>query len=207
MESHPNKYRSEIKFIFENTKYNNIKKEILKKNFHLNHNPNIINNIYFDVAQTSYNDNIEGNFCRKKVRLRWYNRSFEDFVLEEKIKIGTAGIKNKYKIKIEDINCYSNLCKEVNKELKEQQLEPVIRNSYKREYFIKGKTRITLDSKIKYSNFHKTFNYLEKYNVLEIKFDNKNSISSQFDYIPAQRVSKYSKFQTGIEKVKLFKYL
>ena len=80
---------------------------------------------------------------------------------------------------------------------------PVIRNHYVREYFIKGKTRITLDSKIKYSNYEKTFNYWEKSNILEIKFDNETPVSNQFDFIPEQKISKYSKFQTGIERLKI----
>ena len=207
MEKHQNKYRSEIKLIFHCTSYSIIKKEILKRNFHLNHNPNIVSNIYFDSNQSSYIDNIEGHFYRKKIRLRWYNEFNSNVVLEEKIKTGSAGTKNKYKMVIKDINCSFSLSKKINGRLNERNLVPVIRNSYKREYFISGNTRITLDSKIKYSNFDKTFNYVEKNNILEIKFDNNIPISNQFDFIPEQQVSKYSKFQTGIERIKFLQYL
>ena len=207
MEKHQNKYRSEIKFIFHCTSYSIIKKEILKKDFLINHNPNIISNIYFDSNRLSYIDNIEGHFYRKKIRLRWYNKFNSNAMLEEKIKIGSAGTKKNYKMVINDINCSSSLSRIINERLDERNLVPVIRNSYKREYFISGNTRITLDSKIKYSNFDNTFNYFEKFNILEIKFDNNNLISNQFDFIPEQQISKYSKFQTGIERIKLLHYL
>ena len=206
MEKHQNKYRSEIKFIFHCTSYSAIKKQILKSSFHLNHNPNIISNIYFDSNQLSYIDNVEGHLYRKKIRLRWYNDFNSNVLLEEKIKIGSSGTKNKYKMNINDVNCFSSLSKKINKKLNEKNLIPVIRNSYKREYFINRNIRITLDSKIKYSNYDRTFNYLEKNNILEIKFENSIPISNQFDFIPEQKVSKYSKFQKGIEKIKLLKY-
>ena len=73
---------------------------------------------------------------------------------------------------------------------------------YYREYFEKSNVRLTLDSKIKYSDFEENFIFFEKINILEMKFDNQIE-SIKFDYLPSKMISKYSKYQNAVEKLKL----
>lgn len=202
MEKHQDKYRSEIKYIFNPLDYNSIKKDILINGFSFKHKSNTINNIYFDFNNESFNDNIDGNLIRAKIRLRWYNKFQGHVFLEEKIKKGSAGKKNIFKLNINSTDNYNELVSILEKTTGHKKLKPIIRNMYFREYFEKSNVRLTLDSRIKYSDFEENFIFFEKINILEMKFDNKIE-SIKFDYLPSKMISKYSKYQNAIEKLKL----
>ena len=71
-------FRFEKKYILKNShdlSFNYLDFFIKKKNILKLHEPNEINNLYFDTKQfTNYHLHNEGNFDRYKVRIRWYTK-------------------------------------------------------------------------------------------------------------------------------------
>ena len=105
------------KYILKNSldlSFNYLDFFIKKKNILKLHEPNEINNLYFDTKQfTNYHLHNEGNFDRYKVRIRWYtkkiskNNFFRDKELIEKIKYKTIiPIKDTSQLKNFDVNYY-----------------------------------------------------------------------------------------------------
>mgnify|MGYP001270819238 CR=1 FL=1 len=183
-----------------------------------------INNIYFDSYDlSSYYDNVEGSERRVKVRLRWYGELFgkiEKPTLEFKIKNGILGKKISCKLPSFEFkrgfdldmlrpiilkSKISDICKiELNDKI------PTLVNRYSRKYFISddNRFRITLDNNQSFYQVGPKNNYFlkkvdDKSNtILEIKYsinddDKANRISNFFPF----RLSKSSKYVTGIEKV------
>ena len=66
-----------------------IKRKLILNGYIIKHKPNIANNLYFDVDDRSFVENIEGERrIRKKIRLRWYGdfHEIKNPTLEFKIK-------------------------------------------------------------------------------------------------------------------------
>ena len=103
-------YRYERKFFVENISSSAV--EALVKNnplmFSEIYHPRYINNIYYDTPLlNNYYDNLDGNFNRNKVRIRWYGDLTGHKInsnLEIKIKKGELGKKLFYPIKNFSIN-------------------------------------------------------------------------------------------------------
>jgi SPX domain protein involved in polyphosphate accumulation len=186
----------------------------------------IVNNIYFDtLGLHNYVDNIEGEKCRVKVRIRWYGSIFgfiEKPVLEYKIKNGLAGRKESFVLNSFSLD--KNFSKAVilnsvdkaeipelvRKEL--LSLQPALLNSYNRKYFLSAdkKVRVTIDSGLsfyKISYGHNTFlNHQKDHQtvVVEMKYDpaldeEVRNISNQFPF----PLTKSSKYLQGLERVLL----
>jgi SPX domain protein involved in polyphosphate accumulation len=183
-----------------------------------------INNIYFDnINFKFFKENLDGVSDRVKIRVRWYGKTFGEIKnskLEFKIRennLGkkilfdmdnfliqsTKGINKKTfnnKVQSEIIQTYLNL----------NYLKPKILNIYERSYFItqNQKFRITLDSFPDYYDLDKQtshirkLNHFQKYQILEIKYDEKNNKEFQFfmKYLPL-RLDKNSKYVFGIHKI------
>ena len=220
-----NNFRFEKKFLIPSDYQNRIFDMILSNpyRFKESYQQRVINNIYFD--DFNYNsaiDNINGNNCRSKFRLRWYGEKYgnkKNSVIEKKYKRGNVGNKtffkinnfkflknsNKFSIKTQiEKNCLSEFLRDSIK-----CFNPVLFNSYSRKYFISydKKIRITIDFAIenyKINNIShiKVPVYENEYIMLmEIKYDNNLlvDISSICQYFPF-RQQRFSKFIYGFLK-------
>lgn len=158
----------------------------------MNHEHNLVNNIYFDdkFISSAY-EGIEGNSKREKKRIRWYNNR-KEYVLESKIKFSLSGYKNRELLASKSL---SNAIKEAEMICKKT---PIIQNSYFRRYYFKENVRLTIDSSLKFclpeSENFKSF----KKNIIEIKY---NTADIQFlDSITNEylNLTKFSKYITGL---------
>ncbi len=181
-----------------------------------------VNNLYFDTEDLhNYYDNIEGRKNRIKVRVRWYGELFgniEHPILELKVKNGLLGKKISVEIPPFSIDRNQNIGGILNplNNMSEKLmvdfnlLRPTLMNKYTRWYYqsCNKKYRVTIDSNQHYyyvQNEHNTFsNHIvdTKNVILELKYnqvgdDNVSMVSSVFPF----RVSKSSKYVTGVEKV------
>ena len=218
----PDKYRFERKFLVEDLSYEEIEK-LIKFNsacFKEIYQSRRINNIYFDTFNYSnYDDNVEGNTNRSKLRIRWYGNLFGECknpMIEIKNKKGLLGWKDRYAIENFTLNrneyvdfkdlsipkyriatCY-NL----------QGLKPVLINSYLRTYYSSNnKFRLTIDKNIDYYGVNPIRNMtpsslVNKGYVIELKYN--AQYDSRVDQIIQEfpfRLSKNSKYAVGIEKI------
>ena len=184
----------------------------------------VINNIYLDDLNFNFfKDNIDGISDRIKIRVRWYGKTFGEVKnpkLEFKIKQNTLGEKKFYKMdnfffneKIgidEKILIKKIQSKFIKSYINVNFIKPKILNVYNRNYFVTNDQhfRITLDSFPDYYDLEKNKNYLrkvshfKKYNVLEIKYNEKYNKYFQFfiKYLPL-RLDKNSKYVFGVNKI------
>ncbi len=218
--------RYEKKFVIEEQDKREVEHSII-------HNPimfleifseRIVNNIYFDYNDfKNYEENVNGNTDRIKIRIRWYGRTFgfiENPVLELKIKNNELGEKKSFKLKSFNLNenfsldllrevfLESNIPDWLIEELKF--VFPSLLNSYKRKYYLSKdkKFRVTLDSDLNFIEIKERNNtflnrFLERERlVLEIKYHLKDYESEKligrcFPY----RLVANSKYKRGIELI------
>lgn len=187
--------RYEKKYRITIAQYPLLSNLLRKFNFKIQYPNRKISSIYYDTLDFQlYKDSIEGVSKRKKIRLRFYNEVFNEIKLEKKIKIGDLGFKI-----IDTLNNNQSLkefyprkfhsIKEIGEKkiLIPDNIEnvyfPVTSVNYLRKYYISNdkKIRLTLDNKISYSrvlrnksNFFAINNIPEKFNVIELKFEDNN---------------------------------
>ena len=179
-----------------------------------------VNNIYFDsVNLKNYSDNVDGNFNRIKIRIRWYGELFgsiEKPVLELKIKNGLLGRKVSYPlcpfILDNDFNADATSTLINKSEIPEilklnlQSSIPTLLNCYSRKYFqsTDRNYRITIDTNQVFYEIGLHNNaFLRRISdninvILELKYDrhqedNSNIITNYFPF----RVTKSSKYVNG----------
>lgn len=194
MVNHQNSLRQEKKYLIASNQVSKFEKKLISAGFFLNHNSNIINNIYLDdVNKSALNENIEGDCIREKYRIRFYNNE-KKFILEKKIKLSSSGKKNKILLK----------SKKIEDAIKESEIlnnkKAVIQNQYFRRYYVKGELRITIDTNLRYNvplkNKFKFFNE----SVIEVKY---NSKSLYFNILNKNlfsglQLTKFSKYANGM---------
>lgn len=190
------------------------------------HETRKINNIYLDTNDLEYYKlNVLGVSERKKVRIRWYGKTFRKppkLKLEYKLKSGQLGDKwtfrlKKFKVKkgIDSEYLARQLQKsDLDNSVKEDidTLFPTLLNTYKRTYFLSAdkKFRLTLDEQMTYYYFDRKSNqFMFKVNqdsdyILELKYlpqydNDARLITTQFPW----RLSKSSKYVNGIDKTKI----
>ena len=191
-------FRIENKYKLEVGQLNKLYEFIYKNSGKILHKKRLINSIYLDNSELSaYNDSIEGTVPRKKIRIRSYPEENKgDFNFEIKINSN----EGKYKI--------SNKKKNLNKILKNGfydekygQCFANIEVSYLREYFELYGIRITVDNKIKYSEFDKKkIIPTDELAILEVKTNN----IDQLNYIEEKfyfEKTRFSKYCNAIEQV------
>ena len=219
-QSNTNTERYERKFVFAQSDKNFVQ-QIIKHNpagFREIYHKRQVNNIYFDTAGfKNYYDTINGTTNRVKVRLRWYNKTFDTAktpVLEFKYKTGLVGKKLTFglnsfdfsridKQKVKNFILNSNLPAWVIDEIKT--LYPVLINSYTRQYFLSfdNKYRFTLDYNLQYFNFNCIkFNENNPLTILELKYNIEHNSNAQriTNNLPV-RLSNFSKYATAVEKI------
>ncbi len=216
-------YRFERKFIIDQPFAPiDVLLKMLKVPFKPIYFPRVINNIYFDTGDLqAYKENIMGKALRKKIRLRWYDEKDTKIYrpkLEYKIKKSLLGTKKTYAILPVD---YRD--KLLNKEalyqnFRDAQLPlhvmddlscrtPVLVNRYHRKYFVSldGKIRITLDTHISFARFNffgnDRFVSASVPDILELKYDQADEVyGRRIGQMLPFRLTKFSKYQVGIEK-------
>lgn len=157
--------------------------------------PRVISSIYLDtVDMNMFHDSEEGVLPRKKVRIRWYNED-KKFTLENK----TSSIEGRFKVTSKlDSSLLDNEFK-IKSRMDSQYglIQPILKVSYERSYFMLNNMRITFDKNITYQYLRTENNrkYFEPERVVEIKIP----ISCSDDFVekhipyPTARFSKYSR--------------
>ncbi|MCB0661825.1 MAG: VTC domain-containing protein [Saprospiraceae bacterium] len=182
----------------------------------------IVNNIYFDSIDFSkLRENRDGISKRVKIRYRWYG-GLEDFrtgILEFKQKENLLGKKEKAELDLKEVHDLQDLVQMVRAVTKsEKPLLPVLMNRYRRSYFetTNGTYRITVDDDLEfYPIFEKNLNtpfqeiieadaadwIKETACILEFKYPDKDDpFVDQISQNLPFRLTKYSKFATGLQK-------
>ncbi len=155
------KLRYELKMIFDALRLDEVRSWVFAHSdaFRVRYPPRQVNNIYFDsIEHNLMTEHINGAADRAKVRFRWYGKSWvaEDGQIEIKVKTGQLGYKKHQSI-LSSIDISQLTWREILTEFHENSaddfasllddLEPVLINQYKREYYesMDGVIRITLD--------------------------------------------------------------
>ncbi|MBR5619347.1 MAG: polyphosphate polymerase domain-containing protein [Clostridia bacterium] len=155
-----------------------------------------IRSIYFDNADDkALREKVDGIGKREKFRIRYYNDDFSFITLEKKMKIDSLCLK--YDAVISETECRKildgnlawmkahndPLLRELYAKMQYQRLRPRVLVSYMREPYIyaPGNVRVTFDSNIRTTLFHREFLTKETHDVsatdtpqdriLEVKYD------------------------------------
>lgn len=189
-----------------------------------------VNNIYFDTTNyTDYQASVNGNDLRRKYRIRWYGDLTREFInphLECKYKRGLSGGKDICELlpinlgEEFDILEYNAMLKRRFHTLDDKQQfmigemlsrNPVLINTYDREYFITAdeKYRLTVDENMLFYSYN-TINLSktpiisasDTNIILEIKFD-VNDVDGARELINelGYRLGKNSKYVNGINSI------
>ena len=196
-------FRSENKFIINKNKIFEFKQWLVKNNYSQLFPKRKINSVYFDNKDlTIYKDSIEGTVPRKKIRIRTYSNEFfkDTNIFNYEIKI--SSVEGRYKISkkfIKDINNIFNgifdnqygMC------------YPILNVVYEREYYIQNKSRITIDTNIKYHSINGKI--LSKHHSLDHNFVVEDKTKYLNDSFLLESFSfenkRFSKYSNGIDKV------
>ncbi len=224
MENPVNNHRYERKFFITNInryqveQYIKLHPGLFREIYHERQ----INNIYLDTHDRQfYHENINGDFDRLKVRIRWYGNlqgTASTPALELKIKKGPIGHKETYRL--DDFIVNKDLCTQNIQQILQQarlpetlkqrlsSLEPVLFNSYNRKYYQSSRTslRLTIDWNMTYCRFDRyNINFaINRHNneniVVELKYnaDKDKEIRHHCDNMPFT-MTKCSKYVNAIE--------
>jgi SPX domain protein involved in polyphosphate accumulation len=157
--------------------------------------PRLITSVYFDTTDLNmFNDSEEGVLPRKKVRIRWYNNKTL-FALENK----TSSIEGRFKVtsKLENHISESELLTKKRMDAQYGHIQPTLKVSYNRSYYVFNEMRITFDKDICYQNLTYADKrvYHDPERVIEIKIP----ANCPDDFVetlipfPTARFSKYSR--------------
>jgi len=157
--------------------------------------PRLITSVYFDtVGLNMFHDSEEGVMPRKKVRIRWYNDD-QLFTLENK----TSSIEGRFKVTSKLENSISEKKIFTRNRLDSQygHIQPTLKVSYNRSYFVFKDMRITFDRDICYQNLKNADRrkYHDPERVIEIKIpsDCPDDFVETLIPFPTARFSKYSR--------------
>jgi len=157
--------------------------------------PRLINSVYFDTTDLKmFNDSEEGVLPRKKVRIRWYGNS-KLFALENK----TSSVEGRFKVttKLDNIIQENELLTRYRIDKQYGNIQPILKVSYIRSYFVFNQMRITFDQDISYHNlrFASKRKYYDPERVIEIKapINCSDDFIGKFVPFSTTRFSKYSR--------------
>ena len=193
-------YRHELKYQINYAEYLAIRQRIrslMKLDEHVSTEGNyLIRSIYFDnVDDKALREKLDGVQKREKFRIRYYNDDFSFITLEKKMKNNNLCLKLSATITEEECRALlagktnwmltheSDVVHELYYKMNSQQLRPRVVVSYMREPFVYevGNVRVTFDSRIRTSLFHREFLEENPYDIsalnnlgeiiLEVKYD------------------------------------
>ena len=193
-------YRHELKYLISFADYLAIRQRI-RPLMKLDENASkdgkyLIRSIYFDNADDkALREKIDGMQKREKFRIRYYNDDFSYITLEKKMKHNSLCLKLDAVITEKEcrkllagdtgwmIAHESDIVRELYCKMNSQQLRPRVLVSYIREPYVyeAGNVRVTFDSHIRTSLFHREFLEEKTYDIsaldnlgeiiLEVKYD------------------------------------
>ncbi len=188
-------FRKEKKYRLTFSELAILKQKLLKSGMTNLYPPRIVNSCYFDTPELKlFNESEEGILPRKKIRVRWYDKSIK---FTKEVKISSLEGRFKYQKKNLKVQNLENLLNIKIFDNSYGELMPILNVSYKREYFLFKKLRVTFDENISYT-FLKSISkpsYKDNECVMEVKAPincNDNYIDNLIHY-PTTRFSKYAR--------------
>lgn len=188
-------FRKEKKFRVTVNDFHNFQDQLHRLGMETLFEPRYVTSVYFDTVNLNmFHDSEEGVLPRKKVRIRWYGDS-KIFALENK----TSSIEGRFKVttKLDNNILENELLTRNRMDAQYGNLQPILKVSYKRSYFMFNEMRITFDDSICYQNlrFADRRKYYDPERVIEIKIpcDCPDDFVEKFIPFPTSRFSKYSR--------------
>tara|TARA_Y100000590_G_scaffold154621_1_gene177717 strand:- start:2681 stop:3316 length:636 start_codon:yes stop_codon:yes gene_type:complete len=201
-------FRIEEKLQVNSNKFIDLIKWLEENKGYTKYPQRVVSSIYFDNDTYSmFHDSMEGCVPRKKIRLRTYNTNkLLNNNLNLEIKI--SSVEGRFK-KVKKLN---NL--ELNKIIKKGFYDsqygickPKLKVTYLRNYYFVKNLRLTVDKKIKYSNYenyiNRSFFITDPQISVEVKTNNINAIEYINQKFPFQKI-RFSKYARGIESFKKY---
>jgi SPX domain protein involved in polyphosphate accumulation len=188
-------FRKEKKFRVTVSDFYRFQSQLHQQGMETLFKPRLITSVYFDTVDLKmFNDSEEGVVPRKKVRIRWYDDN-KVFTLENK----TSSIEGRFKVtsKLENNISESELFTRNRMDAQYGNVQPTLKVSYKRSYFVFNEMRITFDKDICYQNLKYTDRqkYYDPERVIEIKIPSNcpDDFVEKLIPFPTARFSKYSR--------------
>ena len=190
-------FRKEKKFRVTVSDFHKFQSHLHQQGMKTLFEPRLITSVYFDTPDLNmFNDSEEGLLPRKKVRIRWYNDD-KLFTLENK----TSSMEGRFKVtsKLENHISESELNTKKRMDAQYGHIQPILKVSYKRSYYVFNKMRITFDKDICYQNlkYADTRKYHDPERVIEIKIPANCPDDFVETYIPFP-TARFSKYSRGI---------
>ena len=190
-------YRKEKKFRVTVSDFHKFQSHLHQQGMKTLFEPRLITSVYFDTPDLNmFNDSEEGLLPRKKVRIRWYNYD-KLFTLENK----TSSMEGRFKVtsNLENHISESELNTKKRMDAQYGHIQPTLKVSYKRSYYVFNKMRITFDKDICYQNlkYADTRKYHDPERVIEIKIPANCPDDFVETYIPFP-TARFSKYSRGI---------
>jgi len=188
-------FRKEKKFRVTVSDFYKFQDQLYQQGMETLFKPRLITSVYFDTVDLNmFHDSEEGILPRKKVRIRWYNDD-QLFTLENK----TSSIEGRFKVtsKLENSISENEIFTQNRLDAHYGQIQPTLKVSYKRSYFVFNEMRITFDKDICYQNLK--YAYKRKYHDPERVIEIKIPANCPDDFVerlipfPTARFSKYSR--------------
>jgi SPX domain protein involved in polyphosphate accumulation len=188
-------FRKEKKFRVTVSDFYRFQSQLHQQGMETLFKPRLITSVYFDTVDLKmFNDSEEGVVPRKKVRIRWYDDN-KVFTLENK----TSSIEGRFKVtsKLKNNISESELFTRNRMDAQYGNVQPTLKVSYKRSYFVFNEMRITFDKDICYQNLKYTDRqkYYDPERVIEIKIPSNcpDDFVEKLIPFPTARFSKYSR--------------
>jgi SPX domain protein involved in polyphosphate accumulation len=188
-------FRKEKKFRVTVSDFHKFQDQLYQQGMETLFEPRLITSMYFDTVDLNmFHDSEEGVLPRKKVRIRWYNDD-QLFTLENK----TSSIEGRFKVtsKLENSISEKEIFTRNRLDAQYGQIQPTLKVSYKRSYFVFNEMRITFDKDICYQNLKYTDKrkYHDPERVIEIKIPANcpDDFVERLIPFPTARFSKYSR--------------
>ncbi len=202
-------FRVENKFVISKNKVFEFKKWMKKNNYKILYPKRKINSVYFDNKNfTIYTDSLEGITPRKKIRLRTYSNNFLNINNKFNYEIKISSVEGRFKTS----KIYETDIMKIFNGIYDKQYGmcyPVLNVIYEREYFSNNKSRITIDTNIKYFKIDgkriSKHSKVDKHFVVEnkSKFAEQSTMLDQFIF----ENKRFSKYCSGIEKIQSQQYI
>lgn len=188
-------FRKEKKFRVTVSDFHKFQGQLHQQGMKILFEPRLITSVYFDTIDLKmFHDSEEGVLPRKKVRIRWYDDN-KVFTLENK----TSSVEGRFKVTSKLVNNISESEPFMRNRMDAQYgpVQPILKVSYKRSYFIFNEMRITFDKDICYQNlkYADRRKYFDPERVIEIKISENcpDDFIEKLIPFPTARFSKYSR--------------
>ena len=188
-------FRKEKKFRVTVSDFYKFQDQLYQQGMETLFKPRLITSVYFDTVDLNmFHDSEEGVLPRKKVRIRWYNDD-QLFTLENK----TSSIEGRFKVtsKLKNSILEKEIFTRNRLDAQYGQIQPTLKVSYKRSYFVFNEMRITFDKDICYQNlkYADKRKYYDPERVIEIKIPANcpDDFVERLIPFPTARFSKYSR--------------